>query len=259
MFLETVLLSLIILIILVFLFRQAVDEFQILQTDDVTKVPTLLQERLPIVIHPFTPPESLWSRPIVQQRPKISKIRVGKEKGQTLGPMLKQGKPFSLVQPDAQSRDLAAQLGMDVWAVRQLLPHFHAAHFWGFLIKSSPLCFVGPQGLRPTTAYASLLFPTEGTLRVSLLHESSDAYLPHQWRGRQLSTMTRDDSPLIGEIQTVEVIVRSGSALVIPPHWRLCWTDDLAKDVPTPSLSVLVEFHHPVSKFVSALSSHLGA
>jgi hypothetical protein len=258
MFLETVLLSLIILIILVFLYRQAVDEFQILQTDDFTKVPSLLQERLPIVVHPFNPPENLWSRAVIQQRPKISKIRVGKEKGQTLGPMLKEGKPFSLVQPDTLSRDLATQLGMDVWTGRQLLPHFHEAHYWGFLVKTSPLCFVGPQGLRPTTAYASLLFPTEGTLRVSLLHESSDAYLPPQWRGRQLSTMTRDDSPLIGEIQTVEVIVRSGSALIIPPHWRLCWTDEIAKDVPTPSLSVLAEFHHPVSQFVSALSHRLG-
>lgn len=260
MFLETILLALIMLIILVFLYRQAVDEFQILQTDSFPKVPTLLQERLPIVVHPFSPPENLWSRAVIQQRPNISKIRVGKEKDQRLGPMLKEGKPFSLVQPDVPAgRELATQLGMDVWIQRHLLPHFHNATFWGFLLKSSTVCFVGPQGLRPTTAYASLLFPTEGTLRVSLLHESSDAYLPPRWRGRQLDSMTRDDSPLIHEIQTVEVIVRTGSALIIPPHWRLCWTDDLAKDIPTPSLSVLAEFHHPVSRFVSACSAHVGA
>lgn len=265
MFLETLLLSLIILIILVFLYRQAVHEFQILQTDTFEKVPALLSEKLPIVVHPFTPPENLWTRAVIHQRPKIAKIQVGKKPNERLGPLLKEGKPFSLIQSDSQSRDLATQLGMDIWVQRNLLPHFHHAHHWGFLLKSSPMCFVGPQGLRPTTAYATLLFPTEGTLRVSLINESSDTYLPAVWRNKQLSTLTRDDSPLIHEIQTVEVVVRTGSALLIPPHWRLCWTDDIASKDKTqstspssPTLSTYVEFQHPVSAFVSALSTKVG-
>jgi hypothetical protein len=53
MILEGLLIVCIFFAILVFFYKQAVMEFRIAQTDSFDKVPSLLQEKIPIVIQPF--------------------------------------------------------------------------------------------------------------------------------------------------------------------------------------------------------------
>ena len=107
---------------------------------------------------------------------------------------------------------------------------------------------MGIQGLQKTHGVATFLIATEGTAVVTLLNEQADPYLPQFWRNKRLSTMTRDDAPLIGQIQCIDVILRPGSCLVLPPHWRYC-VEEKAEDIrPVCLLKVVVQ--HPISRFV---------
>jgi hypothetical protein len=238
MFFESLLVLAVLAVILVFFYRQAVKEFQILQTDSLDKAQGLLSERSPVVLLPAPTPQNLWTHTDLKQRPTLAKTSIN---GIPLRDAL-QRQTFSM-RPDS-AEALAKQVGITVWADQVLLPAFKTASWWTPMLLSRTEVAIGSQGLRQTYAYTTLLMATEGDLQVSLLNESSNPYLPAKWMGKRLSKMTRDDAPLLSQIQFVDVIVRPGSALLIPPHWKVCWE---SKSSSTPALAVWMELHHPVS------------
>jgi len=251
MLLEVLLVLLLIATILVFFYKQAVQEFRIVQTDSLQKVPSLLAERCPIVIYPFPNPQNLWTYEDVLQRRRLRDLPItGKV---TVHHLTYNEEPPAL--SSEFSERIATEAGLDVWVNHEVLPVFKGQPLLSPFLRAKTSICIGPQGLRQTFAYATVLVATEGCLRVSLLTESADPFLPADWRGRRLSKLTRDDTPLIGQIQTVEVVVHKGSALIIPPHWRICWDDDRSEtEKGRPSLSVLVELHHPVSRLIQHIA-----
>ena len=230
MLFEIVLVITVIITILFFFYKQAVKEFRILQTDSIDKAIPLLNERCPIVVHPAIQPD-LWTMKDLNQRPALKKH---------IEPYLK--KKTSWLEPK-KAQDLATQVGFPIWVNQAVLPSFKAP-WWGPILWAQSKVAIGAQGLRPTFGYCTVIMATEGTLQVSLLNEASDTYLPKQWLGKRLSKMTRDDTPHLGQIQFVDVVLRPGSALLVPPHWKVCW------ECKGPSLAVWIDIHHPVS-FVS--------
>jgi len=245
MIFEITLVTTVIIAILFFFYRQAVKEFRILQTESLDKSIILLQERCPIVIYPFPKPIDLWTIKDLQQRPLL--------KNQIQKYLTKQS---SWLDP-LTSHSLANQVGLPIWVQQTLLPTFKNL-LWGPLLWSQTKVAINAQGLRPTFGYCTIILATEGVLHVSLLNESSDAYLPKQWLGKRLSKLTRDEAPLLGQIQFVDIIVRPGSALLVPPHWKVCWeceqtstkTTKTAKPTINPTLALWIDIHHPVS-FIS--------
>lgn len=245
MFLESLLVLGVLAVILIFFYRQAVEEFRILQTDSLEKAMPLLAERSPIVVLPAPQPTPLWTHQDIQQRP-------------TLGSRVLQGLPLSQALKmetfplqHSLAEDLATQVGLPIWIQQTLLPAFRQSSWWTPILTNRTEVMIGAQGLRQTYAYCTALFATDGALAVSLLNESSNAYLPIMWKGKRLRQMTRDDAPLLGQIQYVDVIVRPGSMLLLPPHWKVCWeTHEKGPSV----LAVWTEFHHPVSKFAYKVS-----
>jgi hypothetical protein len=247
MIFEITLVTIVIVAILFFFYRQAVKEFRILQTDSIDKSILLLNERCPIVNYPFPEPINLWSMKDLQQRPLL--------KNQIQKYLTKES---SWLDP-LTSHSLANQVGLPIWVQQTILPAFKNL-WWGPLLWSQTKVAINAQGLRPTFGYCTIIIATEGVLHVSLLNESSDAYLPKQWLGKRLSKLTRDDAPLLGQIQFVDVIVRPGSALLVPPHWKVCWecektpittkTTKITKTTKTPTLALWIDIHHPVS-FIS--------
>jgi len=241
MMLETCLVIGLIGIILICFYKQAVQEFRILQTDTLEKAMPLIHERCPIVVLPSPQPQHLWTRADCAQRP-------------TLSAQVYNGTPLSKLlsyesvslRPESGEK-LAAQIGLPVWIQQTLLPTFKQSVWWGSTMSCRTEAMIGAQGLRQTYAYSTLLMATEGALAVSLLNGASDSYLPIKWKGKRLSKLTRDDAPLLAQIQYIDVIVRPGSALLIPPHWKVCWE---SYEEPKPALASWVELHHPVSKFV---------
>jgi hypothetical protein len=215
--------------ILFFFYKQAVKEFRILQTDSLDKIVPLMQERCPIVLLPCPSP-GLWTRKEIEKRP-VLKQRVEKIIEKT----------SSWLQPK-EAQEISTQIGFPVWINQNILPSFKNI-WWGSLLWSQSKVTIGAQGLRPTFGYCTIILVTEGALQVSLLNESSEPYLPKQWLGKRLTKMTKDDAPLLNQIQFVDVIVRPGSALIVPPHWKICWENyDTTK-----SLGLWIDIHHPIS------------
>lgn len=241
MILETCLVVGLIGIILICFYKQAIQEFRILQTESLEKAMPLIQERCPIVVLPSPQPQHLWTRIDCGHRP-------------TLSAQVYNGTPLNkllsyesvTLRPESGEK-LASQIGLPVWIQQTLVPTVQQSVWWGPTMSHRTEAMIGAQGLRQTYAYSTLLMATEGALAVSLLNSASDSYLPIQWKGKRLSKLTRDDAPLLGQIQYIDVIVRPGSSLLIPAHWKVCWE---SYEEPKPALAVWVEFHHPVSKFV---------
>ena len=232
-------------IILIFFYKQAVQEFRILQTEDLEKAMALLQERCPIVVLPAQTPQQLWTRGDIDQRPTLKTTAMN---GMTLGEMVKHE---SVILPPKKAEALAKQVGLPVWMKQTLLPIFKQSSWWTSLLTARTEVAIGAQGLRPTYGYCTVLMATDGEIQVSLLNESSEIYLPQKWLGKRVSKLTRDDAPLLAQIEYIDVIVRPGSALLIPPHWKVCWEN---MDVKKPSLAVWTEIHHPLSKFVRGVN-----
>jgi hypothetical protein len=240
MILELLLVAGVLAVILLFFYKQAVNEFRISQTDSLEKAMPLLQERCPVVVLPAPQPQNLWTRTDIQQRPTLASTPIN---GKPLKDALAAAS-YPLKKATAEA--LAENVGLPVWIKQTLLPIYKDSSWWGPLATSRTEVTLGAQGLRQTYAYSTLLFATEGALAVSLLNETSDPYLPKQWLGKRLQKMTRDDAPLLAQIQYVDVIVRPGSALLIPPHWKVCWETYDSKES---ALAVWTEVHHPVSRF----------
>ena len=241
MLLETCLVIGLIGIILICFYKQAVQEFRILQTVSLEKEMPLLHERCPIVVLPSPQPQHLWTRSDCAQRPTLSaQVYNGIQLNKLLSYESVSLRPES-------GEKLAAQIGLSVWIQQTIVQQFKQSVWWGPMMSCRTEAMIGAQGFRQTYAYSTFLMATEGALSVSLLNSASDSYLPPKWKGKRLSKLTRDDAPLLAQIQYIDVIVRPGSALLIPAHWKVCWE---SYEEPNPALAVWVELHHPVSKFV---------
>jgi len=143
---------------------------------------------------------------------------------------------------------VAITTGLPVWAEQILKPLF-ALPIYSYRTEA----YLGPQGLQKTFGIMTLLAVTDGQASVTLLNEQSDPYLPPKWKGKLMSSLTRDEAPLISQIQCIDVILRPGSCLIIPPHWKYCLED---KEDTSCSLKIVV--HHPISLMMEkvALRSH---
>jgi hypothetical protein len=257
MILESFLVLGVIGIILLFFYKQAVQEFRILQIDSFEKAMGLLYERCPIVVLPAPQPSQLWTRAELQQRPAFQKLLVGK---QSLAAALQKE---SVILKHEEAEALATKDGLPIWVQKTILPYFTNSSWWAPCLRPRTEVMIGAQGLRQTYAYSTVVLATEGILTVSLLNESSNAYLPVDWLGKRVSQLTRDEAPLLHQIQYIDVVVRPGSALIIPPHWKVCWetkretkretkqqTQKDDKNTSKSALAVWIEFHHPLSRFV---------
>lgn len=244
MILESLFVLLVLLVILVFFYKRAIHEFNILQVESLDKGFQSLGDLSPIVVHPWATQIPLWTRADLTQRPQLL---------QSLLPglmmTLDKGLTATSVQVNPQHAEtLATKAGLPVLATQTLLPTFKETVWWGPLATTRTEALIGAQGLRQTYGYVTAVQCTEGALAVSLVTEASDPYLPAAWKGKRLSKLTRDEAPLLAQIQYVDVIVRPGSLLLVPPHWRICWE---THESDKPALAVWTEIHHPISRFVA--------
>ena len=246
MLFESLLIILMIGAILVFFYRQAVTEFNILQVESLEKVFPVLGERCPIVVYPFTLDQTLWTREDFEQRPGIYTLPMGDK---TLQECLAPNATPTLQSPQ-QAEKVAEQVGLSLWSQEHIYKPFYEHVWWSPFLSTRTEAHVGAQGLRATYAYATVLICTEGELSVSLLTEAADTYLPVGWQNKQLRDFTRNDTPHLEKIQYVDIVLEKGSALVIPPHWRVCFANRIISVDTVPPLAIWVEMHHPVSRLV---------
>ena len=241
MFFESLLVLSVLVVILIFFYKQAVTEFRILQVDSLEKAQPLLSERNPIVVLPAPTPQQFWTRADLESRPTLANSLYN---GVKLRDALTQDSFF--LKPDS-AESLSQKAGLTVWIQQQIVPTFRSASWWTPCLLSRSEVAIGAQGLRQTYGYTTILMATDGAIQVSLLNPSANPYLPEKWKGKRLNRLTRDDAPFLSQIQCIDVIVRPGSALLIPPHWKVCWEN---LDSKITAMVVWAEIHHPLSWFL---------
>ena len=248
MILEILLFLCVGLLILIFFYKQAIMEFRLAQTDTIDKVPGLMKEKLPIISQPFPIPFHLWTAKEINERYSLSSIVIP-EYNVTLSTACQSSGQVSWT-PEFASK-VALITGLPVWAEQFLKPIFTKESLLAPIYSYRTEVYIGPQGLQKTYGLATILAVTDGTAAVTLLNEQSDPYLPLQWKGKIVSNLTRDDAPLIGHIQCIDVILRPGSCLIVPPHWKYCME---MKDSPQ-ILSVKIVVNHPISYLMEKAGS----
>jgi len=254
MLLELIIIIATIFIIGVCFYKQTNPEYKILQVEkgELDKILPLISELSPIVVRGFQVP-NFWTNQDITANMRLQGI-----------PLIYPGfQPFPLssantmallpTMPSATANLLAQESGIQVWAEHQIQPILQSLWYAPFLsLQTSAL--IGDQGLQQTTAFLSILMPTEGTIKVSLLHKKMYAFCPTEWKNTVPSTWTKATTPLVGEIQFIDIIVRPGTLLVLPPHWRWSYQSDIGSATQTKPMAALLEIQHPLSYLATRFS-----
>ncbi len=231
-------------LIALFFYKRAIHEFRINQVESLEEAFAQQHERVPCVVRECMGPTGLWTAETVRGRAPLATYAV---EGMW---QLTRFLTADLNIPEITEEDgsaLAETAGVTLWSTHTVLPVFKSATTFGSLYRAQVYTYAGPRGLHKTTAAASLLIATDGALSVSIMHEQAEPYMPADWQGRHLSTFTYDDTPLLGHIDYMDIILRPGNALLLPAHWTYC----IAGHEAAVPLYTLIEFHHPVSAFVN--------
>jgi hypothetical protein len=248
--LEIALFIAIFFLVLVFFYKQKADGFNILQieSDKLSTFHELLSEKFPIVVRGLGEPKFLTPE-ILKATPRLHGIQLAPTL--FLGDILKGSAklPSNLVLPDDLQKLLASEVGLHVWAEHSWLPHYSGENPSWFLSLDTKVN-VGSIGLTKSSAYSTVLYPTSGTFTCSLMLDTAEKFLPTRWAGRYLSELTVSDTPLLKEIQFIDIILRPGHMLHIPAHWIYCCK---AIDLSVLPLCGILEVHHPISKLASSL------
>jgi hypothetical protein len=247
-----VLITGLVLLISLFFYKRAIHEFRINQVDGIEKGFVQLHERIPCVVSDCVSPTGLWTIDVIRSRHSLANYMI--DNMWSLSSFLTTRTNIPEI-PDDDAAALAQNTGVSLWANHTITPAFKSSVLFGGFYRAYTYSHAGPRGLHKTTAAASLLIPTDGTLLVSIMHEQAEPYLPPDWHGRQLSSFTLDDTPLLGHIDYMDIILRPGNALLLPAHWTYCI---ISHEEKIPPLYLLMEFHHPVSAFVNRVLSVRG-
>jgi hypothetical protein len=226
--LEYLLFIIVLFFIAVLFYKQANEEFQILQleAERLSELPTLYVDRSPIVISGFKTP-NLGTEEELKKR-KIMDMSVLKK--------------FTQV-PMESAKFMAKESGLQVWfehhLYKELLPSPYTKWLYTFYTTLWPF----RRGLFKTTAFQTVIMPTQGTVSVKLMLLKMLPYLPSKWIGRSFSSLTLHDTPLLNQLQYIEIRVRKGNLLFIPAHFIV--------DIDSFESSAWVfmaEIHHPISR-----------
>jgi len=154
-----------------------------------------------------------------------------------------------------KSMILSKELALEVW-VSNVLHAFiqDIGGIFSLVYSTSARVILGGIGMQRASAIHTLILPVEGKYTVSLVNKKSEQFLPSLWRHRYPRTITINDSPLVSEIQYIDVVLRPGTVLCLPTHYIYSIEPD------TPSTfhsAICIEIDSPISnltKFLEDLS-----
>lgn len=234
-------------LVAIFFYKQALEEFDVLQIEgnQLDQLPRLLSEKSFLVVRSL-PKIHLWSPHVVKEMPRIQRAPYGKT---TLLETADSGKTPTNYPSVGES--LAEQTGIKTWIETNWLPQITDSEWFKWLYTSRAEVVLGAKGLRKTLAYTTMILPTEGDITISVMPESSETYLPKKWMGKQFQALKRADAPLIGEVKFIDIKVRNGSALFMPPHWIV----NIQQEGDVVPWFIWAEFHHPLSRFAQVLNT----
>jgi hypothetical protein len=240
---EYLLFAIVLFFIAVLFYKQANEEFQILQLEErFSELPTLYAERSPIVMSGFQTP-NLGSQEDLGKRPQIMNMLV--RQNTTLRQLLASSQLPQFQFPLASAKFLAKESGLSTWFEHHLFKKLLPSPYTEWVYSFNTSLWPDHRGLFKTTAFQTVLMPTQGTASVKLLLPKMVPYLPTKWKGRQFSTLSLQDTPLLNQIQFIEIRIRKGNLLFLPAH--------LIVDIESLESSwiFIAEIHHPISALAS--------
>ncbi len=217
-------------IIYLFFYEQSASEYRINQVAFSAFNNKLLLEQEPIVLTE-TPQSPIWTIEDIKQR----SLHLRKK------PINVQDRPPSL----DDSRHLGEIIGANVW-LDKLLFNNSLSQFSMKEIRAT----WGRRGLQPIHSWTAIIL-TEGEATVSLLHRKTDKFLPACWKGLHPADLSRSHTPFLDDVKYIDIIVRPGTTLLVPPHWRTA-----IEPVEGNGLALEVTFHHPMSLLMGALRGY---
>jgi hypothetical protein len=120
---------------------------------------------------------------------------------------------------------------------------------WIYSVRTE--AHLGPEGLRPTYGWATAISCTQGTARCILLHNAQKAKLPAGWLDLRWRDATVAHHPLWIQVQFIEVILRPGTTILVPPHWIVAIEP---ANVNESIWWLRSDIHHPISSVVQRLN-----
>lgn len=230
-------------VIAVLFYKQGNEQFEILQTEAerLSELPTLYGDKAPIVVSDFKLP-TLGTQVELQKRPHILQMSVAP--GLSLKALLSsEGSLKNYTFKKATAEFLAKETGLSVWFEHHLYSSLLPSPYTQWLYSYNTSLWPHHRGLFKTTAFQTVIMSTQGTTRVSLLLSKALPYLPKRWEGRAFGSLTPQDTPLLNQIQFVEIKLRPGNLLLLPAHLIV----DISSDEGI-AWNFIGEIHHPISR-----------
>jgi hypothetical protein len=229
-----------------FFYKQAIHEFRINQANasPCASLLELWKEGAPLVIREL-PRISLWTRSDVLERSCYEHLAIFQD--QTL-PGWIQAVEGGAICPWQNNLPVAERIaevtGIPIWAK----PHLHpllgsGLAQWKFVRYHA---WAGRVGTRRTYASWTCILPTEGDIVVTLFPETMEMYLPLGWKGGFPIEWSKRDTPFVGDIKYMDVVVRVGTCFFLPPHWFVSWREHGVEGKGLPMVYT-VSYHSPVS------------
>jgi hypothetical protein len=255
---------LLVLIFLVFLisylfYKHRRSDIEILQLDNEQiseNLSELLEELQPVIIRGISPPKG-FTQESLRKIPRLKDFAVG---GQPLGDILEQPRMLfdangipTLAQSGRQQ--LAKELSMSIWADHTWLPIFSQSTWFGSILGCMRVeANLGGIGMTRTTAKYTCLMPTEGKYTLSILSKDSESFLPSNWQYKYLGLLTVNDTPLVAELKYIDVVLRPGTTICLPPHY--IYSMEPIKDSAELFAFVTMEYHEPTTLLVKSFSQN---
>jgi hypothetical protein len=229
-----------IIIVFVFFYYQAVCEFRFNQIEwsQNDKLSGLFPENVPIIIRNI-PTATFWTHTDITIRDCYKSLTVFNDRSLTDWIQTATSEslcPYTYSHAEA----IATVSGIAIWAMKWIHP-FIPYRYWYF---PKYHCWAGNVGLRKMSAVWTCLFPTSGTIRVSVMPRSMGTYLPPNWSGAFPFMFSSKDTPFVSDLNYIDIIVRPGSCLFIPAHWFASWCN---VDEGKCAMTCTISYHSPIS------------
>ena len=239
---EWIVILVIILCIFVWYYSQTVSEYslsQIKESQVSMELTTLWEERKPVVVSDVRPQEIWLANSLMQTN------FWGAEPAWAAY----QSAPEHLAAVKrSQCIAWAEILGISQ-IQRDSLLRWYDLNQWLFSVNTE--AHIGAEGLRPTFGWATSFSCTQGEARCILLHSAQKAKMPDGWTGLRWRDATVAHHPLWIQVQFIEVILRPGTTILVPPHWIVAIEPVNAKE---PIWWVRSDVHHPISSAAQRLN-----
>ena len=253
--LEWIFIAILSFVILTFFHNQASFEYKISQIgwEQREGLSDLLMERVPLVVKGM-PPVSFWTHQDILMRDCYNPVPLFDDS--TLSEWLVTTTSATACPWSSEHARLLGEVsGLGIWMERELHPAVHTNSLWASWYRGEPSCWAGERSLWRSSARWTIIMPTEGAIQVSIMagSKASKKSLPPSLESVHPSRLTVYDTPFVSDLKYIDIVLRTGAALIMPSHWYISWTSLFSGESGNSNsvcpMVCIIEYHTPISLF----------